>query len=173
MGRLIDADKLSADMYHEAFEKDSDMQKWDSGCWIRYKMFENVLKAQPTVEAPDINVGNIDAVSRQQAIYVASGYCHPANIATELARLPSVQPEQQWIPVEEALPEEYGECLVTYKSDGDQMFMDIVEYEPSFEFDHEKNRFKGNWLFADDCRSIDPEVLAWMPLPEPYQEGGE
>ena len=50
MGRLIDADKLSADMYHEAFVKDSDMQKWDSGCWIRYKMFENVLKAQPTVE---------------------------------------------------------------------------------------------------------------------------
>ena len=50
MGRLIDADKLSADMYHEAFEKDSDMQKWDSGCWIRYKMFENVLKAQPTVQ---------------------------------------------------------------------------------------------------------------------------
>ena len=49
MGRLIDADKLSADMYHEAFEKDSDMQKWDSGCWIRYKMFENVLKAQPEI----------------------------------------------------------------------------------------------------------------------------
>ena len=50
MGRLIDADKLSADMYHEAFVKDSDMQKWDSGCWIRYKMFENVLKAQPAVQ---------------------------------------------------------------------------------------------------------------------------
>lgn len=63
MGRLIDADKLSADMYHEAFEKDSDMQKWDSGCWIRYKMFENVLKAQPTVEAPDINVGSIDTTT--------------------------------------------------------------------------------------------------------------
>lgn len=78
---------------------------------------------------------------------------------------------QRWIPVEERLPEEYCECLVTYKSDGDQMFMDIVEYEPSFEFDHEKNRFKGNWLFADDCRSVNPEVLAWMPLPEYYQEG--
>jgi hypothetical protein len=65
MSRPIDADKLSADMYHEAFEKDSDMQKWDSGCWIRYKMFENVLKAQPTVEVPDTNVGNMDAISRQ------------------------------------------------------------------------------------------------------------
>ena len=34
-----------------------------------------------------------DTISRQAAIYVASGYCHPANIAKELAKLPSVQPE--------------------------------------------------------------------------------
>lgn len=42
-GRLIDANKLEAMMYHEAFETDSDMQKWDSGCWIRYKVFENCM----------------------------------------------------------------------------------------------------------------------------------
>jgi hypothetical protein len=80
--------------------------------------------------------------------------------------------KQRWIPVAERLPEEYGEYLVTYKSDGEQIFMDIVEYETSFEYDHEKNRFKGNWLFADDCRSVNPEVLTWMPLPELYQKGG-
>ena len=49
MSRLIDADILENRMYHEAFEKDSDMQKWDSGCWIRYKLFEKVLREQPTV----------------------------------------------------------------------------------------------------------------------------
>lgn len=49
--RLIDADKFSREMYHEAFETDSDLQKWDSGCWIRYKMFENKLKEQPTIDA--------------------------------------------------------------------------------------------------------------------------
>lgn len=42
-GRLIDSNKLEAMMYHEAFETDSDMQKWDSGCWIRYKDFENCM----------------------------------------------------------------------------------------------------------------------------------
>lgn len=47
--RLIDADALRAAMYHEAFETDTDMQKWDSGCWIRYKMFENAIEAAPTV----------------------------------------------------------------------------------------------------------------------------
>lgn len=49
--RLIDADKLVSDMYHNAFEIDTNLQKWDSGCWIRYKMFEKVLDKQPTAEA--------------------------------------------------------------------------------------------------------------------------
>ena len=48
--RLIDADALGNRMYHESFEKDSDLQKWDSGCWIRYKLFEQVLRAAPTIE---------------------------------------------------------------------------------------------------------------------------
>ena len=41
---LIDA------MYHEAFEVDSDLQKWDSGCWIRYKLFENVIESLPSAQ---------------------------------------------------------------------------------------------------------------------------
>jgi len=34
-----------------------------------------------------------DLISRQAAIDVASGYCHPVNIADELRKLPSAQPE--------------------------------------------------------------------------------
>ena len=34
-----------------------------------------------------------DLIDRQAAIYIASGYCHPANIAKELAKLPSAEPE--------------------------------------------------------------------------------
>ena len=53
-GRLIDADALRDAMYHEAFETDTQMQKWDSGCWVRYKMFEQKEEAAPTViEAED------------------------------------------------------------------------------------------------------------------------
>ena len=48
-GRLIDADALRQSMYHEAFETDSPMQKWDSGCWIRYKMFERLEGNAPTI----------------------------------------------------------------------------------------------------------------------------
>ena len=47
--RLIDANELRRNMYHKAFETDTDMQKWDSGCWIRYKMFDQVLESAPTI----------------------------------------------------------------------------------------------------------------------------
>lgn len=33
-----------------------------------------------------------NAISRAEAIRVASGFCHPANVAKELAKLPSVNP---------------------------------------------------------------------------------
>ena len=52
-GKLIDGDLLNRTMYHNAFETDTDFQKWDSGCWIRYKMFENVMKEIPTVIPAD------------------------------------------------------------------------------------------------------------------------
>lgn len=43
-----------------------------------------------------------DAISRAAAVKVASGYCHPANIAKELAKLPPVTPKPEtahWIKV--------------------------------------------------------------------------
>ena len=48
---LIDRAALREAMYHEAFETDSKDQRWDSGCWIRYKMFEKNLNSAPTIEA--------------------------------------------------------------------------------------------------------------------------
>ena len=52
--RLIDGDALGNRLYHEVFEKDSEDQRWDSGCWMRYRLFEKVLREQPTVEQPEI-----------------------------------------------------------------------------------------------------------------------
>lgn len=47
MTEFIDRHALCEKMYHEAFEKDSDLQRWDSGCWIRYKLFEQCLFSIP------------------------------------------------------------------------------------------------------------------------------
>lgn len=51
MSEYIDKEKLRQAMFQEAFAKDSDLQRWDSGCWIRYKLFENVLEK---TEAADV-----------------------------------------------------------------------------------------------------------------------
>lgn len=57
MSDLISKHALIDAMYHEAFEKDSDEQMWDGGCWIRYKMFERVIDSIDTVSEESINNG--------------------------------------------------------------------------------------------------------------------
>ena len=48
--RLIDADALIDRLYNDAFETDTDMQKWDSGCWVRYKLVKTDIDEQPTIK---------------------------------------------------------------------------------------------------------------------------
>ncbi|MBR0302677.1 MAG: hypothetical protein IJQ80_02395 [Clostridia bacterium] len=55
--RLKDADVISGIMYRKAFEEDSDLQIWDSGCWTCYKMFERALEEAPTIEAEPVRRG--------------------------------------------------------------------------------------------------------------------
>ncbi len=48
-------------------------------------------------KAQELTIKNnlrVDAISRADAIRVASGYCHPSNVAKELAKLPSVTPQE-------------------------------------------------------------------------------
>lgn len=47
-GRMIDADALMKALYHRAFETDGDTM-WQSGCWVRYRAIEQVVKEQPTI----------------------------------------------------------------------------------------------------------------------------
>lgn len=50
MDDLISRKAMRKAMYHEAMEKDSDEQKWNGGCWIRYKMFERVIGSLPSAQ---------------------------------------------------------------------------------------------------------------------------
>ena len=99
-----------------------------------------------------------DAVSRTEAIRIASGYCHPANVAKELEKLPSVTPERKWIPCSERFPEENTPVLLGVK------FKDDFKYFVTARMDY--NYWTG---LGRDIRG----KLAWMPLPEPYTERRE
>ena len=54
MAEYIDKEALRDLMYTEAFERDTGLQRWDSGLWIRYKLFENCLEAIPSVDAVEV-----------------------------------------------------------------------------------------------------------------------
>ena len=96
-------------------------------------------------------------------------------IAT-LVNLPSAQPEQRWIPCSERLPEEDTEVLISYRykegeGDTDHVNIDITSYGTTCFGGREIHTLK-EWRQPFDYFHANYEVIAWMPLPEPYK-GGE
>ena len=73
-----------------------------------------------------------------------------------IKKLPSAQPEQRWISVSERLPDKEGNYLMTA--------------QPTY--NHAKDiriaHWSGRWVGY-----VKSEIIAWMPLPEPYTEEGE
>lgn len=112
-----------------------------------------------------------DLTSRQAAIDAAieatefwDGISNPLRrerIRTWIEALPSAQPEQRWIPCSERLPEDDTLMLVNYidnRPDAMDIWIGWHEMENVWYIDGEAHSSEfGN------------EVIAWMPLPEPYQ----
>lgn len=72
-------------------------------------------------------------------------------------------PSERWVPVTERLPEEPFGCLVTVW-DTDPISMDEFENLLPYFVDGEQ------WNDGEGLQ-CPFEVIAWMPLPEPYKEG--
>ena len=78
--------------------------------------------------------------------------------------------QPRWIPVSERLPDDRKDCIVTFK-DG---YVDTMCYASDLykvdEFDFYEKKGKAGWYDYDSewgYYSRD-DVVAWMPLPEPY-----
>ena len=152
---------------------------------IRMSAIEHVLENLPG--APDINVGNIDTISRQAALEKIKKMqtykmfagddlllIDQAEAQTELMMLPSAQPEQRWIPCSDRMPEEHewigtkrfgttisDEVYVTFEAPDGQRFADHIS-------------FQNGKLSASDAERMrvwykGAKPIAWMPLPEVYK----
>jgi len=59
--KLIDAYELEREMYRRCIDTDIEIEKgrakWDSGLWIRYKVFEDAITVAPKVEAEPVKHG--------------------------------------------------------------------------------------------------------------------
>lgn len=133
-----------------------------------------------------------DTISRQAAIdvlknrwkrtrnYEGNGDDIAEDCELYLKQVPSAQTEPHWIPCSERLPEAEDcpmDCLVTRKSKYIGNYTDMAVCEKNGMWTHE------DWyaiVLGDvkDGKSTglistrDDDIIAWMPLPEPYK-GGE
>ena len=86
-----------------------------------------------------------------------------------LRNLPSAEPEQKWIPVTEALPKNLEHDWVLgqiRETDSGYLWIPkVVEYRESSDDWFEESI---GWLKKNPDHAF--EVIAWMPLPEPWRK---
>ena len=70
--------------------------------------------------------------------------------------------DQRWIPCDERLPDQYGNYLISYKTDDE---IDIGTIDPK---DKRWSACDANGFYWVDNKGLD--VTAWMPMLEPYME---
>ena len=60
--KLIDANELKREMCRKCIDTDEETEKgrakWDSGLWIRYKVFEDAITLAPRVDAEPVRHGH-------------------------------------------------------------------------------------------------------------------
>ena len=85
-----------------------------------------------------------------------------------LEKLPSAQAEPQWIPCSERLPENNRQVLVYARS----VHFALAKYD---EMRNANGIYEMQWVTFDAWKPFYKikEVIAWMPLPEPYKERWE
>ena len=132
-------------------------------------MANNALKAQEKSQevsnnSPELDKENGELISRQavldaifsEPLYESgmkkrdSDIIVPA-IYEKIKALPPSPSRSQWIPISERLPEHSCQTLVTTKWD--------TEYSVEYGF---------YWGEDNKWGTITNNVIAWMPLPEPY-----
>ena len=87
-----------------------------------------------------------------------------------IAKVPTIEPEPQWIPCSERLPEVGTYVLVSKKPLG---FRSNLPNVCTAHRSRDPRSGKEEWNDMLFGTLDDDDVLAWMSLPEPWKEGGQ
>ena len=81
---------------------------------------------------------------------------------------------KQWIPCSERLPEkgEYGKVLVTYIPSGGTLWVSVIIAHYSDLMGIAKPSFHIGEVGKESFQNITKQVIAWMPLPDPWEVEG-
>ena len=137
-----------------------------------------------------------DAVKVADAVWSITGDVNVAKVWDKLNHLPSAQPEQRWIPCSEKLPDNRVcviVCFREWQQYAKRYIYSIVmgwyarkhsvrenvfsEWEADCDYDEDEDESyiqEGWYEFTTQGNSdlmnwyINAEVVAWMPLSEPY-----
>jgi hypothetical protein len=89
-------------------------------------------------------------------------YVHYDDMIHVIKHLPSAQPEPQWIQCSERLPEARRSVILSTKNwTGEGCYWETTAHHVVWK------GYRWNATYWDG------EVIAWMPLPEPYKEGAD
>lgn len=118
-----------------------------------------------------------EALKKMQAVkaYMTSG--NPIWDVTEIGEAFGMaiealeRPEPQWIPCKEQMPKESSEVLVTVRN--------VEKPQTAYTMVAKWNTVVAEWVsetgwfdpYYDEVEDDCSKVVAWMPLPEPYEEG--
>lgn len=114
-----------------------------------------------------------DLISQLTAIEdLPSAQPEPSQVARDIATIIEneqdmraildAQPEPHWIPCSERLPEESGQYLITVK------YKHVDDYEDIYAEHGDWDGSKWDMFMFGHCGEVE-SILAWMPLPYPYQ----
>lgn len=137
----------------------------------------DTIKGLPSarLKVTDINIGCLDAISRQMAIGAVNMYLrlstnsqtiqNMTSLQEILEQLPSVRPEPKWIPCSERLPEK-DTCfyLATIANHGLNFTTTLPDDVDVVRWDYDRRKGHNSWHWCTERT-----VIAWMSLPEPYQ----
>ena len=116
----------------------------------------DALKENVKHQAGICRLLNSDAM-REYANIMEFGFCK------EIDNAPTIDSQPQWILCSEKSPQKSGNYIVTER----RYSMDDRKNEGKYQKIVEEIRFTGEkW---DRAKFFD--IIAWMPLPEPYKEG--